>query len=121
MKFKGSFLSPKRDVVIYLLSVLRIKNRLNVHSNWEEGRKGQGKEGRKGQRKESRKKQEKKREKAGTEMEETSYQVIVKVWIAVRGPRVKCSTIQYPGKDKKCRLIQLCLPMSKELPRWPRR
>lgn len=25
MKFKGNFLSPKRDVVIYLLSVLRIK------------------------------------------------------------------------------------------------
>ena len=112
MKFKGSFLSPKRDVVIYLVSVLRVKNRVNVHSNWEEGRKEQGKE--------VRKKQEKKREKAGMEMEETSYQVIVKVWIAARGPRVKCSTIQHPGKDKKCRLIQLCLPISKELPWWPR-
>ena len=83
MKFKDSFLSPKRDVVIYLLSILRIKNRLNVHSNWEEGRKGQGKE--------ARKKQEKKREKAGKEMEETSYQVIVKVWMEIRGPRVKWS------------------------------
>ena len=111
MKFKDSFLSPKRDVVIYLLSVLRIKNRLNVHSNWEEGRKGQGKE--------ARKKQEK-RENAGKEMEETSYQVIVKVWMEIRGPRVKWSTIQHLGKDKKCRLIQLCLPLSKELPWWPR-
>ena len=55
MKFKDSFLSPKRDVVIYLLSVLRIKNRLNVHSNWEEGRKGQGKEARKKQEKKKRK------------------------------------------------------------------
>lgn len=54
MKFKGSFLSPKRDVVIYTLSVLRIK--MSTVIGKKEGRKRKGRrQGRSKRKKEKRK------------------------------------------------------------------
>lgn len=56
-----------------------MNHKVNVHSNWNEVRKGEG----------------------SNRKEYSSYQKTVRVWMAARYPRVKCNIIQSPGEKKQ--------------------